>query len=134
MGEKSAQTTNWLQYADDAALIARDQKAAQGLANLFESWCSWAQMEIRLDKCNSFAMMKQNSGYCQILPNISINAGKIPRTPIGDSFRYLGRVFDFSLKGELEKHDIVSKLTKLLKITSELKLDHKLNLKYLIDL
>ena len=39
-GKKSAQTTNWLQYADDAALIARDQKAAQGLANLFESWRS----------------------------------------------------------------------------------------------
>ena len=50
-------------------------------------------------------------------------------TPIGDSFRYLGRVFDFSLKGELEKHDIVSKLTKLLKITSELKIRPQTKLK-----
>ena len=50
-------------------------------------------------------------------------------TPIGDSFRYLGRVFNFSLKGELEKHEIVSKLTKLLKITSELKIRSQAKLK-----
>jgi len=119
-GNKASQSTNWLQYADDAALIARDQKAAQGLASLFDSWCSWAKMEIRIDKCNSFAMVKQKSVYCQILPNISINVGKIPPTPIGESFRYLGRMFDFDLKGELEKQDIVTMLTKLLQITFKL--------------
>lgn len=128
-GNKASQSTNWLQYADDAALIARDQKAAQGLANLFDSWCSWAQMEIRLDKCNSFAMIKRNSVYCQILPTISINAGKIPPTQIGESFRYLGRIFDFDLKGELEKNDIVNKLTKLLQITTELKIRPQTKLK-----
>jgi len=128
-GKKSTQTTNWLQYADDAALIASDQKAAQGLASLFDSWCSWAHMEIRLDKCNSFGMMKQKSLYSQILPNISINSGKIPPTPIGDSFRYLGRIFDFNLKGELEKNDILSKLTRLLQITTDLKIRPQTKLK-----
>src|SRR5207248_11755118 len=117
-GNKASQSINWLQYADDAALLARDQKAAQGLANLCDSWCSWAKMKIRLDKCNSFAMKKQNSLYCQVLPTISINAGKISPTPVGESFRYLGRIFDFDLKGEMEKKDIVTKLTNLLQITT----------------
>ena len=130
-GNKASQTTNWLQYADDAALVASDQKAAQGLASLFDSWCAWAKMEIRLDKCSSFAMLKRNSVYCQVLPSISINAGKIPPTPIGDSFRYLGRIFDFNLKGELEKTEIVTKLSNLLRITNELKIRPQTKLKIL---
>ena len=130
-GNKLSQSTNWLQYADDAALIAKDQKSAQGLANLFDSWCSWAQMEIRLDKCNSFAMIKRNSVYCQILPTISINAGQILPTPIGESFKYLGRIFDFNLKGEVEKTEIFNKLSKLLKITTDLKVKPQTKLKIL---
>jgi hypothetical protein len=128
-GKKSSQTTNWLQYADDAALISKDQKGAQGLANLFDSWCTWAEMEIRLDKCNSFGMLKMNSSYCQVQPKISINAGNVPPIPIGGSFRYLGRFFDFELKGEMEKNEIAEKLGNLLKITSELNVRPQTKLK-----
>jgi hypothetical protein len=128
-GNKGTQTANWLQYADDAALISKDQKGAQGLANLFESWCSWAKMDIRLDKCSSFAMMKKDSTYCQILPKLSINSGNIPPTPLGESFKYLGRSFDFDMKGELEKAEITEKLDKLMKSTSELNVRPQTKLK-----
>jgi hypothetical protein len=105
-GNKVSQQSNWLQYADDAALISSDQKGAQGLANLFQTWCAWAKMEIRIDKCSSFGMMKKGSNYSQILPNISVNSGNIPSTPLGDSFKYLGRMFSFDMKGDSEKTDI----------------------------
>ena len=59
-GNKASQQANWLQYADDATLIAKDQKGAQGLTNLFEAWCRWSKMEIRLDKCSSFGMLKKD--------------------------------------------------------------------------
>ena len=43
-----------LQYADDALIFANSLSAAQGLVRLFESWCEWAKMDTRLDKCLSF--------------------------------------------------------------------------------
>jgi hypothetical protein len=130
-GNKASQQTNWLQYADDAALISRDQKGAQGLANLFQTWCSWAKMEIRLDKCSSFGMMKKGSNYIQIFPKISLNSGDIPPNPLGDSFKYLGRLFSFDMKGELEKTDILNKLSKYLTILSKLKIKPQTKLKVL---
>jgi hypothetical protein len=51
---------SWLQYADDALIIAKSQNAEQGLLHLFEAWCNWTNMDIRLDKCLFFgaAMVK----------------------------------------------------------------------------
>jgi hypothetical protein len=128
-GNKVSQQTNWLQYADDAALVSKDLKGAQGLTNLFETWCSWSKMEIRLDKCNSFGMVKKEKNYNQILPKISISKGGITPTPIGGSFKYLGRIFDFDMKGEIEKHELVAKLSNLLKITTDLNIRPQMKLK-----
>ena len=44
-------TTNpraWMQFADDAALIAHDVKGAQALLDLSAAWCSWANMKLKL--------------------------------------------------------------------------------------
>ena len=35
-GNKVSQQTNWLHYADDAALVSKDLKGAQGLTNLLK--------------------------------------------------------------------------------------------------
>jgi len=122
-GNRSSQQCNWLQYADDAAIIAKDQKSAQGLANFFESWCHWSKMSIRLDKCSSFGMIKnQSKTYSQILPNITLRAGNIPAVPIGGQFQYLGRLFDVSLDDACAKSNIVSKMDNFLKIISNLKI------------
>jgi Reverse transcriptase (RNA-dependent DNA polymerase) len=130
-GNRKSQSTNWLQYADDAVLIAKDQKGAQGLTNLFEAWCSWANMIIRLDKCSSFGMLKNKSNLVQILPKISINAGPIPTTPIGGNFKYLGRFFNFDMDGEPEKTEMEDKLSNLLKITTDLQVKPQTKLKIL---
>jgi hypothetical protein len=128
-GSKSSQCCNWLQYADDAAIVASSQKNAQGLTNLFEAWCKWASMEIRIDKCNVFGMVKKGSTITQILPRISISTGDIPPVPIGGHFKYLGRNFDFDLRNELVKSELVDKVEKYLKIISSLKLKPQTKIK-----
>ena len=62
---------SWLQYADDAAVLAPDMKCMQQLLNLFESWCHWSGMEICRDKCLAFAMQKLNDVYSLILPSVN---------------------------------------------------------------
>ena len=122
-GNRDSQICNWLQYADDAAIVARDQKSAQGLACFFEAWCNWAKMYVRLDKCSCFGMVKKQSKiYTQVLPNISLSTGNIPAIPIDDHFVYLGRIYDFSLDDDLAKKSLISKMEQLLKIISDLKI------------
>ena len=67
---------SWLQYADDAAVISTDMKSMQQLLDLFGSWCVWASMEIRLDKCVTFGMHKRNGLYAQYLPGVNIAGGR----------------------------------------------------------
>jgi hypothetical protein len=87
-------------------------------------------MSIRLDKCSSFGLMKcQSKNYTQILPNISLNTGNIPATPIGDHFVYLGRIFDASLNDDLAKRNITARLKILLKTISNLRIKPQTKLK-----
>ena len=86
-GKSNHQQCNWLQYADDAAIIAKSQRAAQALTALFESWCSWSKMSLRLDKCLTFGMLKGETKFTQVLPNISSSQGPIPAVPMDDSFK-----------------------------------------------
>src|SRR2546425_4439557 len=45
---------------------------SQGLVRLFESWCDWAKMDIRLDKCLSFGAVMLDKKFQQILPKINL--------------------------------------------------------------
>ena len=38
----SRQQRSWLQFADDAAIMAADNAGAQGLLNVFHDWCAWS--------------------------------------------------------------------------------------------
>ena len=128
-GNNATDICNWLQYADDAAIVAKDQKSAQGLTNLFDAWCKWAHMEIRLDKCCSFGMCKIKSIQTQILPKLSIHAGEIHAIPVGGHFTYLGRIFDFEMKCTEEKSEILETVEKYLKIITKLKIKPQTKLK-----
>ena len=54
--KQNRQQRAWLQFADDAAITAADNASAQALLNVFQAWCTWAAMTVRLDKCVSFGM------------------------------------------------------------------------------
>ena len=87
---KKRMRRSWLQYADDAIVIAPDIKAAQQLISLFESWCKHADMEIRRDKCSVYGMQKREGIYKQFKANLSLESGQIPTVELGSSFCYLG--------------------------------------------
>src|SRR6266516_4035485 len=131
-GKNQHQQCSWLQYADDALIIANSLQTAQCLVQLFESWCDWAKMDIRLDKCLTFGAVMKNNRFQQILPNISlVNKGMIPAIPLGDHFKYLGKIFDFQFLNAVPKKEFEAKLIKILTSISSLKVRSQTKLKIL---
>ena len=111
---------HWFQFADDAAVITSQEKENQILLNRFSVWCQWANMIIRVDKCSTFGIRKQSSRSVQYKPKLFINHLLVPRIEIGESFRYLGRYFDFNMSDAKHQSeicdlfdDIISRIDKL---------------------
>src|SRR6218665_1319849 len=88
-------------------------------------------MLIRLDKCSSLGMMKRNNSFDQVEPGVYVAGSRIPPVPIGGSFTYLGKLFEFDMKNKLAKSEICNKLEQLLKITPDLKVAAQTKLKIL---
>jgi hypothetical protein len=130
-GKNERSSKSWLQYADNAVAISSDLKSIQQLIDLFESWCSWTGMFIRRDKCSAFAMQKREGKYIQVKPNISLKGGHIPTIEIGDSFVYLGRIFNFDCNEGKAKENLERKLENLLVVTDSLQINIQLKLKIL---
>jgi len=129
--ENSNRQRAWLQYADHAAITASDNKNAQRLLNVFEAWCTWSTMIIRRDKCSTFGMQKKNNKYCQILPNLSLDNQQVPHIAINGEYKYLGRIFNFSMDNATAKTALEQKLTRMLIVTSGLKISAQTKLKIL---
>ena len=97
---------HWFQFADDAAVISSQEKENQILLNRFSVWCQWANMIIRVDKCSTFGIKKHSSKSIQYQPKLFINHLLVPRIEIGESFRYLGRYFNFNMSDEKHQSEI----------------------------
>ena len=122
---------SWLQFADDTAIISHDVKKAQALLNLNTAWCAWADMKVRIDKCSTFGMRKQDGTYRQFQPFLTIGDQSLPAVEDGDSFKYLGKLFDFSMKNTAIKTTLRDQLKRLLEITSNLDIKPQQKLKIL---
>ncbi|HMK58473.1 MAG TPA: reverse transcriptase domain-containing protein, partial [Nitrososphaeraceae archaeon] len=121
--------TSWLQFADDAALIAHDCKSAQALVDIAAVWCKWAGMIIRIDKCLSFGMLKSKGNYSQFEPSIFIDSQKIPPASLDGSFKYLGKIFSFSMDNNEIKTALQNKISSILQTTSLLQISVQMKLK-----
>ena len=67
---------NWYQFADDADVtssLESENQINEILLNLFSRWCSWADMIIRVDKCQYFRIKKSGSSSKQFQPNLFVN-------------------------------------------------------------
>ena len=113
---------SWLQFADDAIILASNDKNAQIFLNIFSAWCKWAQMEIRLDKCSCYGMRKENDAYDQYNPQIFIDNQPIPVIQHHESFTYLGKYFNFGMNGDKIKEELKLKLKTLLTLVTNLQL------------
>src|SRR6266516_4676880 len=110
--------------------IANSLSAAQTLVELFEAWCDWAKMDIRIDKCLSFGAVMKDGKYQQILPSIGLrDKGLIPAVPVGGHFKYLGKFFDFPSLNAEPKREFESKLVKILDKISSLQIRCETKLK-----
>jgi len=123
---------SWLQYADDAVIISNNVHDTKLLLQIFNSWCHWSRMIIRLDKCCTFGMRKFDGLYQQFEPAIYLDNHIIPQIAIGESFVYLGKLFNFKMDNSLAKEKLFTKLKFLLKTTSDLKIRAQLKIKILL--
>ena len=88
-------------------------------------------MDIRLDKCCTYAAAKQNGVYAQFEPLLLIDSQPVPVVSINESFTYLGKIFDFEMRNDRAKRALTEKLSRLLEIISSLKIKAQLKLKIL---
>ncbi len=82
-------------------------------------------MIIRVDKCSTFGIKKQLTRSIQYLPKLFVNNCLIPRVEIGESFRYLGRYFNFKMSDDDHKSEVLDTLTDLLNEIDDLPLHPK---------
>ena len=116
---------HWFQFADDAAVITNGEKDNQLLLNCFTRWCQWAKMTRRVDKCTTFGIKKFSTRSLQFQPSLLINHAPVPTVKQGESFRYLGRYFDFAMSNQVHKDKLSTLFTELLKEIDSLPLHPK---------
>ena len=104
----------WFQFADDAAVITSLEQENQILLNHFTRWCTWASMVIRVDKCSTFGIKKPQTSSTQYLLKLLINQTKVPTVENGKSFKYLGRIFNFSMNNIDHKSEVLELVTNLM--------------------
>ena len=100
--------------ADDAAVITGQESENQHLLNRFSLWCQWSDMIIRVDKCSTFGIKKVLTRSAQYLPKLLIGNRLIPSIKIGESFKYLGRFFDFDMSDKEHKSELISLVNELM--------------------
>jgi len=88
---------SWMQFADDAALVAHDVKSAQTLIDVCVAWCTWADMKLRIDKCSTFGVAKHSGKFAQFLPSLFVLDTALPVIQLGCEFKYLGRIYSCKL-------------------------------------
>ena len=96
---------HWCQFADDAAVITINENENQLLLNCFSRWCQWANMIVQVDKCSTFGVKKFSTQSLQLTPKLLIYSQRIPAVKIGESFRYLGRYFDYEMSNKQHQLD-----------------------------
>ena len=71
-------------------------------------------MKIRVDKCVAFGLKKFSARSMQFQPKLFINKEIVPSVKSGESFRYLGRYFNFEMDDGDNKVQIQSCLLDML--------------------
>ena len=107
-------TRHWFQFADDTAITTAYEADNQLLCDVFSKWSTWADLNIRVDKCNTFGLKKCGSRATQYQPNIKICNQKVPAIADGEGFNYLGKLFNFHMNFDTVKDELVSEVMQYL--------------------
>ena len=123
--DRMFQPVHWFQFADDAAVVTSGERENQLLLNCFTRWCQWANFIVRVDKCVTFGVKKHSTRSLQFQPKLFICNEIVPAVKNGDSFKYLGRFFDFEMSNQDHKSKLVSLFSTLMKDIDDLPLHPK---------
>ena len=96
-------------------MVTTNERENQLLLNCFSRWCQWANVVIRVYKCVTFDIMKFSSRSLQFQPKLLINSEVVPPVKKNESFKYLGRFFNFDMDNKDHKDFLISNLHALLK-------------------
>ena len=85
---------------------------------------------IREDKCHTFGIMKKSAISTQTKPKLYVNNEVIPPLKDDESFKYLGRYFNFSINNQKHKEELLETTTTTLSNINKLPVHskNKLNL------
>ena len=67
-----------------------------------------------MEKCSTFGIKKLLTKSVQYLPKLFIDHHHIPTIGIGESFKYLGRFFDFDMTDNMHKSELMSVVEELM--------------------
>ena len=94
-------------------------------------------MEIRVDKCKTIGIEKGNTAAKQTFPKLFVNSEQIPVVKKNESFKYLGRYFNFEMDNCDHKHKLLEIIKNVLNKIDMLPLHPKFKLeiyqKYLLS-
>ena len=82
-------------------------------------------MIIRVDKCITFGIRKSQTKSIQFQPQLLINSALVPQVKVNESFRYLGRYYDFGMSNEVHKKELISTVTETISQIDRLPLHPK---------
>ena len=99
---------HWFQFADDAAVISGQESENQILLNRCSIWCHWSEIIIRVDKCSTFGLKKCLTKSVQYQPKLIIKNAVVPPVKPSESFRYLGRYFNFEMSYQFHKTELLA--------------------------
>ena len=129
--------THWFKFAGDVAVVTGPEYETQILLNAFSTWFPWSKMISRVDECHTFGIMKRNTTSTQNKPKLHVKNEIIPPLKDGESFKYLGRYFNFSMNNPKHKTELLETTTTTFNNVNKLLLhpNNKLNLysKYLLS-
>ena len=77
-------------------------------------------MIIRVDKCHTKGIMKKYTTWTQSKPKLYVNNEVIPPLKVDESFKYLGRYFNFSMNNQKHKEELLETTTTTLNNISKL--------------
>ena len=88
---------------DDDAVISGLESENQILLNLLSSWCSWADIIIRVNKCHSFGIKKSGTSSKHFQSKLFLKDELISPIKQDEYFTYLGRRFDNKITNKQDK-------------------------------
>ena len=106
--------THCFQLADDAAVIPGLENENQILLNHFTRWFNWSGIKIRVGKCITFGIKQSAISSVQFLPKLIINNSLLPNVERNNSFKYLGRFFDYSMNNSDHMSALISTINDLM--------------------